>query len=116
MGVRAVYVNPKGTSKESSNGKQLAFINYKYVKLGSIITTRDVVVSWNLALRWLKRMRGSRVKWSPDSPVDTGMKPNSTRGTCKPLETALLRLVKKTVSTAMLTTGNTLGDYRKSRL
>jgi len=73
-GVRVVYVGPKGTSKESPNGKPLVFINYRYVELGGTITSRDVIASWNLALRGLRRMRGSRVRWSPDSPRSEAMK------------------------------------------
>jgi len=73
-GIRVTYVNPRGTSKRSSNGKPLKFINYKFVELGGTITTRDVIASWNLALRGLKQMRGSRVKWSPDSLRDEAVK------------------------------------------
>ena len=40
-GVRVVYANPKGTSKESPNGKPLVFINYRFAMLGGTITTRD---------------------------------------------------------------------------
>ena len=79
-GVRVVYVDPRGTSKEWPNGKPLVFINYRYVELGGTTTTRDVVASWNLALRGLKQMRGSRVKWSPDSLRDEAMKPRAKRG------------------------------------
>ena len=79
-GVRVVYVDPRGTSKRSPNGKPLVFINYRYVELGGTTTTRDVVASWNLALRGLKQMRGSRVKWSPDSLRDEAMKPRAKRG------------------------------------
>ena len=44
-GVKIVYVNPKGTSKKSPNGKPLVFINYKFVELGGTITSRDVIAS-----------------------------------------------------------------------
>jgi len=79
-GIRVVYVNPRGTSKTSPNGKPLVFINYRYVKLGGTITSRDVVASWNLALRGLKQMRGSRVKWSSDSPRREAVKTRAKRG------------------------------------
>jgi len=79
-GVRAAYVNPRNTSRSSPNGRPLVFINYKFVELGGTITTRDVIASWNLALRGLKQMRGSRVKWSPDSPRDVAMKTRAKRG------------------------------------
>jgi transposase len=70
-GIKTVYVNPAKTSRKSPNGKKLRFISYRYVELGSIVTSRDVIASWNIALRGLeklKRMRGFRVKLSPDSP------------------------------------------------
>jgi putative transposase len=67
-GIRTIYVNPAGTSRKSPNGKTLRFVNYRLVQLGETITTRDVVASWNLALKGLRQMRGSRVRWSPDSP------------------------------------------------
>jgi len=80
-GVRVVYVNPRGKSKRSPNGKPLVFINYRFAKLGGTITTRDVVASWNLALRELKQMRGSRVRWSPDSPRSEAVKNELSGGT-----------------------------------
>ena len=79
-GIKTVYVNPAKTSRRAPNGKKLKFINYKFVQLGETITSRDVVASWNLALRALQRMRGSRVTWSPDSPRNEAMKPRAKRG------------------------------------
>jgi len=79
-GLRAIYVDPRKTSKTPPNGKLLRFINYRFVQLGETITTRDVVASWNLALRGLKRMRGSRVTWSPDSPADEGVRNRPNAG------------------------------------
>jgi putative transposase len=82
-GIKTVYVNPFKTSKKSPNGKKLKFINYRYVELGSIVTSRDVVASWNIALRGLKklkRMRGSWVLLSPDSPADEGVKTRPNAG------------------------------------
>jgi len=64
-GIRVVYVDPRDTSRTSPNGKPLKFINYRFAQLGDTVTSRDVVASWNLALRGLTQMRGSRVKWSP---------------------------------------------------
>jgi putative transposase len=58
-GIKTIYVNPARTSRKSPNGKKLRFINYRFVQLGDAVTSRDVVASWNLALRGLKRMRGS---------------------------------------------------------
>ncbi len=51
-GLKVIYANPKGTSKTSPIGGKLEFINYRWVKLpNGIVTSRDVVASWNLALR-----------------------------------------------------------------
>jgi putative transposase len=79
-GLRVVYVDPRGTSKITPNGKPLKFINYRFVLLGDTVTSRDVVASWNLALRELKQMRGLGVTWSPDSPADEGMKTRPNAG------------------------------------
>jgi putative transposase len=79
-GVKVIYVNPKGSSKKPPKGKPLVFINYRFAMLGGTITTRDVVASWNLALRGLKQMRGSRVTWSPDSPRNEAVKNPSQAG------------------------------------
>jgi len=73
-GIKVLYVDPRGTSKTPPNGKPLVFINYRFAKLGDTVTTRDVVASWNLALRGLRQMRGSRVTWSPDSSAGAGMR------------------------------------------
>ncbi len=54
-GIHIVYVNPRGTSKTSPIGGKLVFVKYRWVRLpnGHMIT-RDIVASWNLALRELK--------------------------------------------------------------
>jgi putative transposase len=82
-GIKTIYVNPAKTSRRSPNGKKLKFINYRYAILGNVITSRDVVASWNIALRGLKklkRMRGSWVKLSPDSPADEGVRTRPNAG------------------------------------
>jgi putative transposase len=82
-GIKTLYVNPFKTSKKSPNGKKLRFINYRYVELGGAVTSRDVVASWNIALRGLKklkRMRGSRVLLSPNSPADEGVRTRPNAG------------------------------------
>ena len=54
-GLPITCVNPRNTSKTPPLGGELKFINYRWVKLPSgVITTRDVVASWNLALKGLK--------------------------------------------------------------
>jgi putative transposase len=62
-GVKTVYVNPFKTSKKSPNGKKLSFINYRYVELGGLVTSRDVVASWNIALRGLEKLKRMRGSW-----------------------------------------------------
>jgi len=82
-GIKTIYVNPFKTSKRSPNGEKLRFINYRFVELGDVVTSRDVIASWNIALRGLKklkRVRGSRVLLSPDSPADEGVKTRSNAG------------------------------------
>jgi putative transposase len=82
-GIKAVYVNPFKTSRKSPNGKKLRFINYRYVELGGVVTSRDVVASWNIALRGLKklkRVKGSWVLLSPDSPADEGVRTRHNAG------------------------------------
>ena len=76
-GIKTVYVDPAKTSRKSPNGKKFKFINYRFVELGGVVTSRDVVASWNIALRGLeklKRMRGLGVMLSSDSSVDEGMR------------------------------------------
>ncbi len=54
-GLPVVYADPRNTSKTSPIGGELEFINYRWVKLpNGVITTRDIIASWNLALRGLK--------------------------------------------------------------
>jgi len=82
-GIKTVYVNPAKTSRKSPNGKKLKFINYRFAELGGVVTSRDVVASWNIALRSLeklKQMRGSRVMLSSDSPADEGMRTRPNAG------------------------------------
>jgi putative transposase len=84
-GLKTVPVDPRNTSRRSPNGKTLKFIDYKVVELGGVVTSRDAIASWNIALRGLKklkqgqeegkrRMRGFRVAWSPDGLACEGMK------------------------------------------
>jgi putative transposase len=79
-GIKTIHVNPAKTSKKSPNNRKIKFINYRFVELGEVVTTRDVVASWNLALKGLKRMKGSRVTWSPDSPRSEAVKTRAKRG------------------------------------
>jgi putative transposase len=87
-GLKTVPVDPRNTSRRSPNGKTLKFVDYKTVELGGIVTSRDVIASWNIALRGLKklrrekrkeerrqrRMRGFWVTWSPDGLACEGMR------------------------------------------
>jgi putative transposase len=85
-GLKTIPVSPRNTSRKSPNGRQLKFIDYETVELGGVVTSRDVIASWNIALRGLeklrrehvkeeeRRMRGFRVTWSPDSLACEGMR------------------------------------------
>jgi len=87
-GLKTIPVSPKNTSRRSPNGRPLKFVDYKTVELGGVVTSRDAIASWNIALRGLKRlrqvqrreeecekrMRGFRVTWSPDGLAGEGMK------------------------------------------
>jgi putative transposase len=86
-GLKTIPVSPRNTSRRSPNGRPLKFLDYKTVELGGVITSRDVVASWNIALRGLeklrrehvevkseRRMRGFGVTWSPDSLASEGMR------------------------------------------
>ena len=82
-GIKTVYVNPAKTSRRPPNGKKLKLINYRFTMLGDTVTSRDVVASWNTALRGLeklKQMRSSRVTLSPDNPRSEAMKTRAKRG------------------------------------
>ncbi len=53
-GLPVIYINPRGTSRTSPIGGKLTSINYRWVKLpNGHIVTRDIIASWNLALRGL---------------------------------------------------------------
>jgi putative transposase len=56
-GLKTIPVSPKNTSRRSPNGRPLKFIDYKTVELGGVVTSRDAIASWNIALRGLKRLR-----------------------------------------------------------
>ncbi len=59
-GLRAVYVSARDTSKTSPIGP-VKRLNYRWVLLpNNVVTTRDTIAAWNLALRGLTRMRGSQ--------------------------------------------------------
>jgi IS605 OrfB family transposase len=91
-GLRTVLVNLRNTSRQSPNSKPLKplkFLDYKIVELGGVVNSRDVIASWNIALRGLeklrrehvkeegrrgKRMRGFRVRWSPDGLASEGVR------------------------------------------
>ena len=89
-GLRTVLVNLRNTSRQSPNSKPLKplkFLDYKIVELGGVVNSRDVIASWNIALRGLKklrqehvevkserRMRGFRVTWSPDGLASEGVR------------------------------------------
>ncbi len=83
-GMPVVHVNPRGTSKTSPLGGKLMFINYKWVKLpNGYVVTRDIVASWNLALRGLKLLTrdvGSRGLMVTLKAPDGDEAPNPMKG------------------------------------
>ena len=90
--ISAVYVNPRNTSKTSPIGGELEFINYRWVKLPSgYIITRDLVASWNLALKGLKLLTrdvGSRGSVETLKAPDGDEAPNPMKG--KPVPKLML--------------------------
>ncbi len=82
--IPTVYVNPRNTSKTSPIGGELEFINYKWAKLpNGYIITRDLVASWNLALKGLKlytRNVGSRGFVETPKAPDGDETPNPMKG------------------------------------
>jgi putative transposase len=99
-GLKTIPVNPKNTSRKSPNGRPLKFIDYKTVELGGVVTSRDVIASWNIALRGLeklrrekrkeerhgRRMRGFGVTWSPDGLACEGMRTRPDAGNPEAIE------------------------------
>lgn len=53
-GSPTIFIDLRNTSKNSPLGGKLIFINYRWVRLSNKhIITRDIIASWNLALRVL---------------------------------------------------------------
>ncbi len=82
-------VDPRNTSKTSPIGGELVFINYRWVMLPSEhIITRDIVASWNLALRGLNLFTqdvGLRGSVGTLNAPDGDEAPNPMKG--KPVQT-----------------------------
>ena len=72
-GLKTVYVSARGTSKTSPIGP-VRRLNYRWVLLpNNVVTTRDTIAAWNLALRGLTRMRGSKgSRGAPRAPAMRG--------------------------------------------
>jgi len=99
-GLKTIPVSPRNTSRKSPNGRPLNFLDYKTVELGGVVTSRDAIASWNIALRGLeklrrekrkeerreRRMRGFGVTWSPDGLADEGMKTRPDAGNPEAIE------------------------------
>ena len=96
-GISVIHVNPRGTSKTSPIGGKLAFINYRWVKLpNEHVITRDLVASWNLALRGLKSLtRDVGSCGSVDSPKapEGDETPNPMKG--KPVQIPKIPIITK---------------------
>jgi hypothetical protein len=100
-GIRILYVNPRNTSKVSPRGGNLEFINYRWVKLpNGIITTRDVIASWNLALRGLNLLtqdEGLRGSVEALKAPDQMQPQEGMRG--KPVQVSIVSKISKIKST-----------------
>ncbi len=96
-GLNVVYVNPRGTSRTSPLGGKLTFIKYRWVKLSyGYIVTRDILASWNLALRgliFLTRNEGSVVQWKPRKPPDQMQPQEGMKG--KPVQVSIVPKISK---------------------
>jgi len=96
-GLPVVYVDPRNTSKISPIGGELEFINYRWVKLPTKhVVTRDLVASWNLALRGLKLLTrdvGLRGNVEAPNAPDQMQAQEGMRG--KPVQVSKIPLVTK---------------------
>jgi len=96
-GLPITYVNPRNTSKTSPIGGELKFINYKWVVLSNgHIVTRDIVASWNLALKGLKfltRDVGSCGFMGSLNAPNGDVTPNPMKG--KPVQVTKVLIVTK---------------------
>jgi len=91
-GLSVTYVNPRNTSKTSPIEGKLEFINYRRVKLPNrYIITRDIIASWNIALKGLKlytRDVGSRGSVETPKALEEDVAPNPMKG--KPVRVPLV--------------------------
>ena len=96
-GLQVVYADPRGTSKTSPIGGKLVFINYRWVKLpNGYVVTRDIIASWNLALRSLKsitRNVGLRGFMEAPKALDQMQPQEGMKG--KPVQLIKISLVSK---------------------
>jgi hypothetical protein len=49
--LKTIPVDPENTSSRSPNSRHLKFVGYKNIELEGVATSRDVMASWNIALR-----------------------------------------------------------------
>ncbi len=96
-GLNIVYVNPRGTSRTSPLGGKLIFINYRWVKLSNgYIITRDLIASWNLALRGLKLLTrdvGPRGSMAAPKAPDQMQPQEGMKG--KPVQVSIISKIPK---------------------
>ncbi len=96
-GIQVIHVNSKGTSKSSPLGGKLVFISYRWIKLPNVhVVTRDIIASWNLALRGLKPLtRDVGLRGSMEAPKapDGDEAPNPMKG--KPVQVSKVLIVPK---------------------
>jgi len=96
-GITITYVDPRNTSKTSPIGGRLISINYRWVKLpNGYIVTRDIVASWNLALRGLNYITqyvGSRGSVETPNAPDQMQTQEGMKG--KPVQVSKILVISK---------------------
>ncbi len=96
-GLPIAYVDPRNTSKTSPIDGDLEFINYRWARLpNGYIVARDLVASWNLALRGLILLtRDVGLRGSVEAPnvPDGDENPNPMKG--KPIQVSKISIISK---------------------
>ena len=109
-GLPVAYVSPRNTSKTSPIRGKLEFINYRWVKLpNGYVVTRDIVASWNLALRGLKSLTrdvGLHGFVEALKAPEGDEAPNPMKG--KPVQVTKISIIAKDKARATTATPSTL--------
>jgi transposase len=49
--LKTIPVDPENTSSRSPNSRHVELVGYKNIELEGVATSRDVIASWNIALK-----------------------------------------------------------------